>query len=224
MVDAHLGRPEIMGIHHPITHRLEAHNCWLVCSTLQFGWSKLTNTKADIVKDYIAWAVGRGYGVIDVNIPKHITAQDVWIALLPDFLTNSFRVSGNTKTKTTTVPMQPRSWRHICGTTILSTFVWLIVDRGSVVADRGRPNDATHIFFLGVGDAFYGVANLLINRGSCSQIHRVKPRSNTPALADLSKQIASTNASIASFRLSPITLSAPWHRPRKSGCRDGTRR
>ena len=28
-----------------------------------------------------------------------------------------------------------------------------------------RPNEATEIFFIGMGHAFYGVANLLINRG-----------------------------------------------------------
>ena len=28
-----------------------------------------------------------------------------------------------------------------------------------------RPNEATEIFFIGMGNAFYGVANLLINRG-----------------------------------------------------------
>lgn len=97
--------------------------------------------------------------------------------------------------------------------------------QGSLVADKGRPNEATHIFFLGVGDAFYGVANLLINRGPYSQFHRVKPDTQHPGpLLTLFKQIASTNASIASFRLSPITPFGQWHRPRKSGCRDGTKR
>jgi histone deacetylase 6 len=38
----------------------------------------------------------------------------------------------------------------------------------SIILTAGRPNEATHVFFIGVGDAFYGVANLLINRGeSC---------------------------------------------------------
>ncbi|KAL1973489.1 hypothetical protein VTN31DRAFT_6124 [Thermomyces dupontii] len=112
--------PEIMGIHHPITHRLEAHNCWL----------------ADIVKDYIAWAVGRGYGVIDVNIPKHITAQD-GIGKYEDEDDN-----------------RPHATEE------LASYLW---------DNYIEPNDATHIFFLGVGDAFYGVANLLINRDSIYQ-------------------------------------------------------
>lgn len=33
--------------------------------------------KADVVKDYIGWAVGRNYGVIDVNIPKYVTSEPV---------------------------------------------------------------------------------------------------------------------------------------------------
>lgn len=28
-----------------------------------------------------------------------------------------------------------------------------------------RPSEATEIFLIGIGNAFYGVANLLINRG-----------------------------------------------------------
>lgn len=33
--------------------------------------------KADNVKDYISWAVEHNVGVIDVNIPKHISEADV---------------------------------------------------------------------------------------------------------------------------------------------------
>lgn len=29
------------------------------------------------MKDYVQWAVGKGYGVIDVNIPKHVTTEPV---------------------------------------------------------------------------------------------------------------------------------------------------
>lgn len=29
---ANTRRPEMMGIHHPITNKLELHNCWLVCT------------------------------------------------------------------------------------------------------------------------------------------------------------------------------------------------
>ncbi|KMU73108.1 histone deacetylase 15 [Coccidioides immitis RMSCC 3703] len=52
--------PELMGIPHPLTNKLEAHNCWM----------------ADGVKDYIEWAMNRNIAVIDVNIPKHITRSN----------------------------------------------------------------------------------------------------------------------------------------------------
>jgi histone deacetylase 6 len=38
----------------------------------------MANTgKADIVKDYIEWAVTHDFGVIDVNVPKHVTTNAV---------------------------------------------------------------------------------------------------------------------------------------------------
>lgn len=33
--------------------------------------------KADVVKDYIEWAVSKDYAVIDVNIPKYVTTDPV---------------------------------------------------------------------------------------------------------------------------------------------------
>lgn len=37
--------------------------------------------KTDVVKNYVDWAVKNGFGVIDVNIPEHITDEDVsdWV-------------------------------------------------------------------------------------------------------------------------------------------------
>ncbi|KAI9699415.1 MAG: Histone deacetylase hda1 [Candelina mexicana] len=52
--------PEIIGVPHPKTKKLELHNTWL----------------ADPVKFYTEWAVKQGFGVIDVNIPKHITGAE----------------------------------------------------------------------------------------------------------------------------------------------------
>lgn len=44
---------------------------------------------------------------------------------------------------------------------------------------QNRPNDATEIFLFGIGNAFYGVANLLINRGeTVSSSHLVCPATN----------------------------------------------
>jgi histone deacetylase 6 len=34
-------------------------------------------SKADCMKHYIGWAIGKGYAVIDVNIPKHVTTEPV---------------------------------------------------------------------------------------------------------------------------------------------------
>lgn len=34
-------------------------------------------SKADVVKDYIEWAVGKNYAIIDVNIPKYVTTEPV---------------------------------------------------------------------------------------------------------------------------------------------------
>lgn len=70
-----------------------------------------------------------------------------------------------------------KNWLGTCGIITLSmpqTFLEFFL---SIILTTGRPNEATHIFFIGVGDAFYGVANLLINRGAfhpqlLSYVHR----------------------------------------------------
>lgn len=36
--------------------------------------------KADSLKDYVKWAVSKGYAVIDVNIPKHVSRESVSLA------------------------------------------------------------------------------------------------------------------------------------------------
>lgn len=66
--------------------------------------------------------------------------------------------------KTRTVLLQPKSLLAICGITTSS----MVIENRSVESWRltvYRLNEATEIFFIGIGDAFYGVANLLINRG-----------------------------------------------------------
>ncbi|PGH05703.1 hypothetical protein AJ79_06719 [Helicocarpus griseus UAMH5409] len=106
--------PELMGIPHPVTNALEPHNCWL----------------ADVVKDYVEWAVKNGYGVIDVNVPKHITSTET---------TGAYQEDDRTRTQ-----MSDQ----------LATYLW---------ENYIEPNDATSIFFLGVGNAYFGLANLLVN-------------------------------------------------------------
>ncbi|KAK2789579.1 Histone deacetylase hda1 [Emmonsiellopsis sp. PD_33] len=105
--------PELMGIPHPVTNTLEPHNCWL----------------ADIVKDYVEWAVRNNWGVIDVNIPKHITTAD----------------------DSATYQEEDRARTQMSDQ--LATYLW---------ENYIEPNEATDIFFLGVGDAFSGLANLLV--------------------------------------------------------------
>ncbi|KAJ5318145.1 hypothetical protein PENANT_c043G02693 [Penicillium antarcticum] len=107
--------PEIMGETHPVTNKLETHNVWM----------------ADSLKDYIAWIVGKGYAVIDVNIPKHISKE------IP---------SGR---------YEPEDYDRPTATEELAAYLW---------DNYIDANQATDIFLLGVGNAFYGVANLLINR------------------------------------------------------------
>ncbi|KUL85164.1 hypothetical protein ZTR_06261 [Talaromyces verruculosus] len=113
--------PEMMGVYHPVTNKLEPHNCWM----------------ADVVKDYIAWATQRTYGIIDVNIPKHVTADTTDV--------------GKYEEEDVDRPSQTEE---------LAGYLW---------DNYIEPNEATHVFFIGVGDAFYGVANLLINRDSIYQ-------------------------------------------------------
>lgn len=66
-----------MGLPHPVSNKLEAHNCWLVCYCSLDFVKYANDDKADVVKEYIGWAIGKGYAVIDVNIPKHVTIEPV---------------------------------------------------------------------------------------------------------------------------------------------------
>ncbi|KAL1959893.1 hypothetical protein VTO42DRAFT_561 [Malbranchea cinnamomea] len=108
--------PELMGIPHPVTGILEPHNTWL----------------ADEVKGYIGWAVENGFGVIDVNMPKHISES---LGRLPQYESED---SNRAKEADR-----------------LAVYLW---------ENYIEPNEATEIFFMGVGDAFAGLANLLINK------------------------------------------------------------
>ncbi|KAL4805033.1 hypothetical protein BDV18DRAFT_141785 [Aspergillus unguis] len=112
--------PEVMGLGDPVTNNLEAHNCWL----------------ADVMKDYVGWAVNKGYAVIDVNIPKHVTI---------DPSSRKFEDEDENR---------PTATEELAG------YLW---------DNYIEPNEATEIFLMGVGNAFYGVANLLINRDTLYQ-------------------------------------------------------
>ncbi|KAJ5104326.1 histone deacetylase Hda1 [Penicillium alfredii] len=107
--------PEIMSQPHPVTNRLEAHNTWM----------------ADVQREYIAWIVSKGYGVIDVNIPKHVTKEPA---------------SGKYEKEDEDRPS---------ATEELASYLW---------DNYIEPNDTGPVFFVGIGNAFFGVANLLMNR------------------------------------------------------------
>ncbi|KAL4782762.1 hypothetical protein BJX76DRAFT_277708 [Aspergillus varians] len=112
--------PEIMGLPHPVTNKLEAHNCWL----------------ADAMKDYVEWAISKGYAVIDVNIPKHVT------------------------TEPSPSKFEDEDENRPTATEELAGYLW---------DNYIEPNEATEVFLIGIGNAFYGVANLLINRDNLYQ-------------------------------------------------------
>ncbi|CAI7670803.1 unnamed protein product [Penicillium bialowiezense] len=107
--------PELMGQAHPVSNSMEAHNVWL----------------ADSLKDYVKWICDKGYAVIDVNIPKHITRED-----------SIGRYEGEDDDRPTSTEQ-------------LAAYLW---------DNYIDANQATDIFLLGVGNAFHGVVNLLINR------------------------------------------------------------
>lgn len=47
-----------------------------------FGRTRLTFVKADSLRFYIDWAIEHGMAVIDVNVPKYLSDQDVSRSLL----------------------------------------------------------------------------------------------------------------------------------------------
>ncbi|KAJ5507082.1 hypothetical protein N7527_009225 [Penicillium freii] len=107
--------PEIVGQPHPVTNKLEAHNVWM----------------ADSLTEYVKWIVGKGYAVIDVNVPKHVSREGA-----------AGRYEADDEDR-------PSATEELAG------YLW---------DNYIDANQATDIFLLGVGNAFLGVANLLINR------------------------------------------------------------
>lgn len=62
------------------TNKLELHNTWLVSYNL--GTDNPTppltdGTKTDVSKSYIEWAIEHGFAVMDVNVPKYYTLDEV---------------------------------------------------------------------------------------------------------------------------------------------------
>jgi histone deacetylase 6 len=71
--------PEVLASPDPRTGKLELHNTWLVRDpgTVSPAQKSTDRSKADSVKSYVSEAVKNGFAVIDVNLPKHITEDDV---------------------------------------------------------------------------------------------------------------------------------------------------
>ncbi|KAJ5673297.1 histone deacetylase [Penicillium longicatenatum] len=113
--------PELLGVTHPLTNKLEAHNCWVA---------------SDIQKDYVALAAEKGWGVIDVNVPMHISRDQ------------------------STGKFEDEDVNRPHATEELAAYLW---------DNYIDPSNATDVFFMGVGTAFYGVTSLLINRDNLYQ-------------------------------------------------------
>ncbi|KAJ5992086.1 histone deacetylase [Penicillium sp. IBT 35674x] len=113
--------PEIMGATHPLTNKLEAHNCWI---------------HTDVQKEYVALAVEKGWAVIDVNVPMHISRDK------------------------TTGKFEDEDVNRPHATEELAAYLW---------DNYIDPSNATDVFFMGIGTAFYGVTSLLINRDNLYQ-------------------------------------------------------
>lgn len=72
--------PEVLASPDPRTGKVELHNTWLVskrtrCATMHR--IQADRSKTDTVKTYISDAIRNGFAVIDVNLPKYITEDDV---------------------------------------------------------------------------------------------------------------------------------------------------
>jgi hypothetical protein len=77
------------------------------------------------------------------------------------------------------------------------------------------PNMVKDVFFIGIGNAFFGVANLLINRGKRLRAILKQKKLN-------SQQRHCISESTESFHLLRRIRFVQLLRPRKFGCRNGT--
>lgn len=72
--------PEVLASPDPRTGKVELHNTWLVRNLKTVYPAQQQNadcSKTDSVKSYVSEAIKNGFAVIDVNLPKHITDDDV---------------------------------------------------------------------------------------------------------------------------------------------------
>ncbi|MCJ1474988.1 Histone deacetylase hda1 [Lambiella insularis] len=126
--------PEIMGVPNPTTNKLDLHSTWL----------------ADHLKTYIEWAVNRGFGVIDVNIPKFLTGISVSLTKPPDkryhYLSKQQDPDGDEEKEALKLKE---------ATEELAIYLW---------DNYIEPNESPKVIFLGVGEAFKAVLHILNTR------------------------------------------------------------
>jgi histone deacetylase 6 len=91
--------------------------------------------KADEVKGYIDRGVGHSFGIMDVNIPEHITADAEEEA-------NSYRRLNGDETRKQAEKLAVYLWENYI-----------------------EPSEAENLYLMGVGNAFHGFVKLLCERG-----------------------------------------------------------
>ncbi|KAK3684282.1 hypothetical protein B0T22DRAFT_273278 [Podospora appendiculata] len=119
--------PELHAQPDPLDNSVEPHNAWMT----------------DGVQQYIDWAVGKGFGVVDINVPHHISHGDAPDSFAP-------RVDERA--------MQAQIQELMC-------YIW---DNYLQLYDG-----AEKIVLMGVGNAYLGIKVLLINRDIKSRISGV---------------------------------------------------
>ncbi|KAL2185044.1 histone deacetylase A-like protein [Thermothelomyces heterothallicus CBS 203.75] len=116
--------PELHAQPDPLDNTVEAHNAWVT----------------DGVTRYIDWAIEKGFGVIDVNVPHYITHPEDTDAFIP-------RADERT--------LQAQVQELMC-------YIW---DNYLQLYDS-----VEDIFLMGVGNAYLGIKVLLINRHVKSRV------------------------------------------------------
>ncbi|KAF2165028.1 hypothetical protein M409DRAFT_55934 [Zasmidium cellare ATCC 36951] len=107
--------PELIASPDPRTGKVELHNTWLT----------------DPVKTYVDWAVKQGFAVIDVNLPKHVTAFDA---------------DGQEHNDNDSVENRTRE------ATMLLTYLW---------ENHIELNDPTHVFLMGTNIGHAAIINFI---------------------------------------------------------------
>lgn len=109
--------------------------------------------KADEVKGYIDRAVRHSFGVMDVNIPEHITA-------VAENRASSYREVNADEARKQAEKLANYLWENYI-----------------------EPSEAENLYFMGIGNAFHGFVKLLCERGERSSSSGRRPRLANKALS-----------------------------------------